>query len=83
MARGAKTIKIDNEGGDLEVTLWVSRDGELQVSIEDEYGNDHFDVFVALEVAKAIKRLAKWAETEKGQKRIALMQKKEQKDYDR
>lgn len=83
MARGARTIKVDNDGKDVEVTLWVDQDGAQQISIQDEGLDDFFDVEVALAIGRAIRRLAKWAETEKGKKRIAACRKKEQEDYHR
>lgn len=83
MARGARTIKIDNEGLNIDVTLWVNYDGEMQISMEQEDSQDYFDVPVALEIARAIRRLDKWSKTPKGQKKIEEMQQKELEDYNR
>ena len=83
MSRGARTIHVDNEGLDIEITLWVNYDGETQISIQQEDMQDYFDVPVALEIATAIKRLDRWSRTDRGKEKIAEMQKKELDDYNK
>lgn len=83
MARGARTIHVDNEGLDIEITLWVNRHGELQISVQQEDLQEYFDVDIAVEIATAIKRLDRWSRTDRGKEKIAAMQKKEQEDDDR
>lgn len=85
MARGAETITIydDDECVDIEVTLWVDRDGELKIGISDENLRDTFPLTAAIEIGDAIQSLVTWSKTAEGKEKIAEMQTKEQEDYDR
>lgn len=79
MALGAKTIRI--KGFDeIELVLWVNRYGEQTISI-DASGDDHYSVKDALAIAKGIQKLADWAKTKAGQKKLKQFAAKEYKQY--
>ncbi len=83
MALGAKTLEVydDDDGVNIEVTLWVNRDGDLSIGIADENLRDTFPVTAAVDIADAIQELSTWAESNEGKAKIAELHKKEQKEY--
>ena len=84
MARGAKTITIDDEDEvcEIEVTLWVDAEGGLKIGISDENLRDTFPMQAALKIMDAIKKLYEWSSSLSGMKRILEMQEAEQLDMD-
>ena len=82
MARGARSIEVEDDCGDIvDVTLWVNADEELKISVHTD-DDESLDLGTAVDVADAIKALELWSRSEEGKRRIKAMAKREQEDDD-